>query len=113
GSETPPVVPAASRQMIRLSSVRAALRGAAVIGGTEARTTTARGDRVRVVHRETGAHQRIDVVDFRALQERDALAVDVHLDAARVQDVVLRGRGILEHHAVAEARAPAGVDVYP
>ena len=40
---------------------------------------------VRVVDGEARAHQRVDVVDLGALQELDALAVDVHLDAVRLE----------------------------
>src|SRR4029077_11529929 len=51
------------------------------------------------------------VVDLRAFEEVDALAIDVHLDAAHVEHAVLGRRCVLEHHPVAEARATAGVDV--
>ena len=59
----------------------------------------------------TSAHQRVDVVDLRALEQVHALAVDVDLDPAHVQDSILGRRRILEHHPVAEARATAGIDV--
>ena len=86
-------------------------RAARVVGGPEARAAAAGGDRVRVVHGEAGAHQRVDVVDLGALQEVDRLAVDVDLHAVRLEDLVLGRRGVLEHHPVAEAGAAAGVDV--
>src|SRR5687768_4212718 len=95
----------------RLSSVGAALRGATVVGGPEARAAAAGRDSVRVVHGETGAHQGVDVVDLRALQEVDALAIDVDLDAVDLKALVLGRRGILQHHPVAVAGATAGIDV--
>ena len=51
-----------------------------VVGGPETGAAPAGGHRVRIVHREAGAHQRVDVVDLRAAQQVDALGVDVDLD---------------------------------
>ena len=73
--------------------VRAALRRAVVVGGPEAGAAATGRDRVRVVDREPGAHERVDVVDLRALEQGDALAVDVDLDAVRVEDLVLGASG--------------------
>src|SRR6185312_13298454 len=84
----------------RLSLVRAAPRSAGVLGGPEARATAAGADRIGIVDREAGAHQRVDVVDLGALEQVDALAVDVHGDPVRLEDAVLLGRGILDHHPV-------------
>ena len=111
---TPPVRPAASSDQAASEDGQCAqpLRGALVVRGPEAGAAAAGGDRVRVVHREAGTHERVDVVDLRALQQVHALAVDVDLDAAGLEDVVLGRRRVLEHHPVAEAGAPAGVDVH-
>ena len=74
-------------------SVGAALGRAPVVGGPEARAAAARRDGVRVVDREAGAHQGVDVVDLRALEQVDALAVDVDLDPAGVEDAGPRASG--------------------
>ena len=87
------------------------LRGALVVGRAEAGAAAAATHGVRVVDREAGAHERVDVVDLRALEEADALAVHVDLDAVDVEELVLRRRCVLEHHPVAVAGAAAGVDV--
>src|SRR6478736_1417597 len=95
----------------RRGSVRAALGGAAVVRGPEAGAAATAADRVRVVDREARAHEGVDVVDLAALDERDAVLVDVDADAVGVEDAVL-GRGlVLEHHPVAVAGAAARVDV--
>ena len=74
----PPDGPAAAGMRVRAASVQtaprisrsvgAALRGPGLVGGPEAAAATAGGDRVRVVDGEAGAHQRVDVVDLRALE---------------------------------------------
>src|SRR5215218_2486471 len=84
-------------------SVAAAARAARRLGGPEAAAASATRDRVGVVDREAGTHERVEVVDLRARQVLRALAVHVHLDAAALDGDVL-GRGlVLQHHAVAEA----------
>src|SRR6185369_9033829 len=52
--------------------VRAAPRLTGLVGGPEAGAAAAGRHRVRVVDREPGAHEGVDVVDLRALDERDA-----------------------------------------
>ena len=88
------------------------LRGCTrVVGGAEAGAAAATGDRIRVVHGEARAHQGIDVVDLAPHEQRHAVAVDVDLDAVRLEDLVV-GRGrVLEHHPVAISGAAAGVHV--
>src|SRR5436305_989241 len=80
--------------------VGAGAGGAGVVRSSEARATAAGRNRVGIVDRESGAHEGVDIVDLRARQEADAVAVDVHLDAVRLEDLVLRRGRILEHHPV-------------
>src|SRR3954454_9680709 len=94
-------------------SVRAALRRAAVVGGPEARAAAAAADGVGVVDGEARTHERVDVVDLAALDERDAVLVDVDADTVRLENAVVRRRLVLEHHSVAVPGAAAGVDVDP
>ena len=80
--------------------MRAALWRAAIVGGAEARSAAARCDRVRVVDREAGAHQGVDVVDLRALEQVDALTIDVDLDPADIEDAPTAEDRILEANGV-------------
>ena len=89
----------------------AGARRAGRIGRPEGRAAAAGRDRVRVVHGEAGTHERVDVVDLGAAEEVDALRVDVDLDPRGLEDLVLGGRGVLDHHPVAEAGAATRIDV--
>src|SRR5690349_8888926 len=73
----------------RVGSVSAGARLAGVGLGAEARAAPAARDGVRVVDREAGAHEGVDVVDLAALDERDAVLVDVDAHAVRGEDAVL------------------------
>jgi len=66
--------------------------------------------RVRVVDREPGAHQAVDVVDLGAADVLDAVLVDDDLDAVGLDDLVLRPHVVVEGHPVLEARAAAARD---
>src|SRR5258706_6946490 len=92
-------------------SVGAGPGGARLVRGPETGAAATGRDGIRVVDREAGAHQGVDVVDLGPLQQGDALAIDVDPHAVRVEDVVLARWRVLEHHPVAEAGAAAGIDV--
>src|SRR5918997_6273672 len=97
--------PAARRRLV------AALGVAGAASGAEGVTATALGDGVRVVDREAGAHQALDVVDLRAVEHRGAEAVDDQPDAFLLEDLIGGVDLVLEDHAIGEAGAAAGRDV--
>src|SRR6266446_2110695 len=88
----------------------AGLRPACVVAGVERVTARARVHGVRVVDREAGAHQAVDVVDLGAADIRHAEVVDEDLDAFVVDDEVVGPALVVEGHAVLHARAPAAAD---
>src|SRR5581483_6867312 len=92
-------------------SVPAGSGFARAVAGLEAVAAAAGLDRVGVVDGEAAAHELVDVVDLGSLEVLGGEAVDVDLEAAEVDDlVVLAGRVLVETHAVGEAGAPTGLD---
>src|SRR5262249_28606178 len=70
--------------------------------------------RVRVLDREAAAGDRVDEVDFRAVQVPDADRVDEKLHPVRLEDLIARTLAVfLDHQAVLEARAAAALDEHP
>ena len=69
-------------------------------------------DDLRVVHREAGALQALDVVDLGAVDEGKALGVDQQADAAVLVDLVTVAL-LVECERVLEARATAAADRRP
>src|SRR3954471_10872347 len=81
-----------------------------VLGNAEGRAAAARGHDVRVVHLEARALQRVDVVDARAVDVREALVVDEDPQAVVLEDrvafaLVVEGEVVLEAGAAAAAHA--------
>ena len=85
-----------------------------VLGHAERGAAAAGGDDVRVVHLEPGALQRVDVVDVRAVDVREALVVDEDAQALVLEDrvavaLVVEGELVLEaRNSRRRARRPAG-----
>src|SRR5215470_17628191 len=80
--------------------------------GAERVAAAAGGRRVGVLDGEPAAHEVFLVVDLGALEVPHAHGVDDDLDAVRLEHLVLVGR-LVQHHAVAEARAAAALYVDP
>src|SRR4051812_36732620 len=80
-----------------------------VLGHAEGRAAAARGHDVRVVHLEAGALERVDVVDARAVDVRQALVVDEDTEAVVLEDGVAVAL-VVEREVVLEARAAAAAD---
>src|SRR3954451_16257886 len=78
-SGDPPRSPRAGRP--RCGSVVTGAWRAGRVGGAEAAAAAAGGNGVGIVDRETGTHQRVEIVDLGALEVLRALAVDVDVDA--------------------------------
>src|SRR5438093_3811986 len=95
---------------LRLVAAAASLRAASVVAGVERMAAGAGVHGVRVVDREAGAHQAVDVVDLRASDVADAEVVDQDLDASVIDDDVVRPPLVVEGHAVLHARAAAAAD---
>src|SRR3954471_12297721 len=81
-----------------------------LVRDAEGRATAARGDDVGVVDLEAGALQRVDVVDRRAVDVRQARAVDEELQAMALEDhvafaLLVEGELILEPRAASTAHA--------
>ena len=72
----------------------------------ERRAATAGGDDVRVVDRESGALEAVDVVDLGAEDELHRDLVDDDRDTVVLEDVVV-GLRLVERQGVLEARAAA------
>src|SRR5262245_22632350 len=68
---------------------------------------------VRVLDREAGAVEAVDVVDLDPADVLDAHGVDVHLHALRLGDLVAVLLGVFPAQLVAEAGAPAAHDSEP
>src|SRR4051794_34658779 len=70
----------------------------------------ARGRRVRVLDREAAARDRVDEVDFGAVQVPDADRVDEQLHTVRLEYLVAGAMAVLfDHQTVLEARAAAAL----
>src|SRR5713226_8857318 len=112
GVMTPSVSSTTSRRRRErwLVAAAAGLGAAGIVAGVERVPARARVHRVRVVDREAGAHQAVDVVDFAAADVRGAVVVDHDLDAVLVDGDVLGPAHIVEGHAVLHARAAAAAD---
>src|SRR5262249_13164571 len=70
-------------------------------------------DRVRVVNREPGAHETVDVVDLGAPEIGRAEVVDQDTNAALMHYFVTRPDVVVEGHPVLKARAAAAADEDP
>ena len=68
---------------------------------------------VRVLDGEAAACDRVDEVDFSAVQITDANRIDEQLHAVRLEDLVARALAVFfNHQAILEARAAAALDEY-
>src|SRR2546428_197482 len=105
GVRTPSVSSTYSRKRRErwLVAAAAGLCAAGVIAGVERVATRARVDRVRVVDREPGTHQAVDIVDLRAADVGGAEVVDHDLHAVLVDCYVLGAAHVIEGHAVLHA----------
>src|SRR5918999_1998836 len=91
-----------------LVGAAACLGGGAV--GVERGAAGAAAHGVRVVDREPGAHQRVDVVDLGAVDVLLAELVDHDRHAGVILEAVTLVDAIIEREAVAEAGAAATLD---
>src|ERR1044071_1458249 len=82
---------------------------AALAVHAERRSAAAGGRRVGIADREAAAGDRVDEVDFSALQIADTDRVDVQLDAVRLEHLVADAAAFLDHEAVLEPRAAAAL----
>src|SRR3954452_14295316 len=87
------------RDAARRILVRHAEGGAAATGGNH----------VRVVHLEARAHQRLGVVDDRAVHVAERLLVDVDADALEVEDLVAI-TALVQSELVLEPAAATALD---
>ena len=94
----------------RLVAAAAGLRAARVVPGVERVPARARVHSVRVVHREPGTHQAVDIVDLGALDVRGAEVVHEDVDAAGLDHKIFCAPVVVESHAVLHARAAAAAD---
>src|SRR5690242_4407574 len=97
---------------LRLVTAAASLRAASVVASVERVAAGARVHGVRVVDREAGAHQAVDVVNLRSPDVADAEVVDQDLDPFVLDDHVVGAALVVEGHAVLHARAAAAADEY-
>src|ERR1700730_1817652 len=113
---TTPSVRSTSSRMRRVRWLVAAAAGlcaAGVVAGVKRVAARAGVHRVRVVHRESRAHEAVDVVDLRATDVGGAEIVDHDLDAVLVDDDILGAAHVVERHAVLHAGAAAATDEDP
>src|SRR6266852_6747965 len=96
-----------------LVAAAAGLCAAGVVAGVERVAAGARVHRVRVVDREAGAHEAVDVVDLGAADVGGAEVVDHDLHAVLVDGDVLRPAHVVKCHSVLHARAAAAADEDP
>src|SRR5215813_5763643 len=68
--------------------------------------------RVRIVEHETPRQQRSVVVERRAVQEQQALAIDVDLRAVLLEDLIANPRLLLPGERVAQARTAAALHAH-
>ena len=80
------------------------------LGDLEAVPATACGGDVRVFDLEPGLLERLQEIDRRALQIRDAERIDDDLDAVELELVVARLGTAVETQRVLEPAAPAALD---
>src|SRR5204862_6442963 len=78
--------------------------------GVERGAAGTAADRVRVVDREAGAHQRVDVVNLGAVHVLGAEGVDHHRNPGVIFDLVVIGQPVVEREPVAESGAATGLD---
>src|SRR5918994_1304658 len=96
-----------------LVAAAAALSGFGVATGVERVAAGAAGHRVRVVHREAAAHQRVHVVDLRALEIHGAEVIDQQAHTVSFDELVPVLGGLLDGHPELKSRATARCDEYP
>src|SRR5262245_27777021 len=75
----------------------------------ERRTAGARRRRVGGTDGEPAAGDRVDEIDFGALQVAHADRIDVQLHAVRLEHLVADAAAFLDHEAVLEPRAAAAL----
>src|SRR5438128_6988524 len=108
------LIPRAGRSSVRAARAAAAhmgvVAGGLLVGDLERVTAAARGDGVRVVDREPGGLDRVDIVDLGPLEVGGAERVDHDRDAVRLELVVALLRAAVESEPVLEARAASALD---
>src|SRR5262245_12887245 len=82
---------------------------AALAVHAERRTAAAGGSRIGVTDGEPAAGDRVDEIDFGALQVAHADRVDVQLHAVRLEHLVAHAAALFDHQAVLEPRAAAAL----
>src|SRR5712691_1824771 len=105
GVTTPRVTSTNSRRRRErwLVAAAAGLGAAGVVAGVERVAARAGVHRVRVVNREAGAHQAVDIVDLRAAEVRRAEVVDADLHALVLDQDVVGAAHVVERHPVLHA----------
>src|SRR6266576_3471465 len=99
------------RRWVRwLVAAAAGLGVSGIVAGVERVPARARMHRVRVVDREAGAHQAVDVVDLAAADVGGAEVVDDDVNAVLVDGDVLGAAHVVEGHAVLHAGAATAAD---
>src|SRR4051794_35500289 len=95
---------------LRLVAAAASLRAASVVACVEGVAAGARVHGVRVVNREAGAHEAVDVVDLRAPDVVHAEVVHQDVNALVLDDHVVGAALVVEGHAVLHSGASAAAD---